>query len=329
MERTRLLRTVAALLALVAQPAVAQDVAAAPVEPASLWVTLGTHGGPVPNANRSEPANLLLVGKEAYLVDAGDGAANQLAKAGVALPRLNAIFISHLHPDHTGGLAGVLSLRFQTETPGVLTVYGPPGTKALVDGIVASLVPGGESGYGVPGEPIHDPRPGVRTVEWTGGETVQVGSMTVRNAVNTHYSFTPDNPQYGRYASLSYRFDLPERSILYTGDTGPSPEVDALGKGVDILVAEMIDLDGLLGAMGPQRGDAPGGPPPIIIQHLRDHHITPRQVGEMASAMEAGQVVVTHLVVGNAGLDDLRRYVAEIHQVYDGPVTIARDLDGF
>ena len=79
-----------------------------------LWVTLGTHGGPVPSAQRSQPANLLLEGDRAILVDAGDGAAGQLAKVGVPLPRLSAVFISHLHFDHTGGLPAIIGLRFQT-----------------------------------------------------------------------------------------------------------------------------------------------------------------------------------------------------------------------
>lgn len=296
---------------------------------ASQWITLGTHGGPVPHAQRAEPSNLLLTGDEAYLVDVGDGAANQLARVGVPLQRLSGLFISHLHFDHMGGLAAVIGLRFQTETPGVLTIYGPPGTRTLVEGIVASMAPAAEAGYGVPGEVAGDPAAGVSVVEWRGGETAQVGSMTVRNVENTHYSFAAGSPQHGRYASLSFRFDLADRSILYTGDTAPSEAVNQLGAGVDLLVAEMIDLEGLLGAMGPARGDRPGGPPPILIEHLRTHHLTPQQVGEMARAMDAGEVVVTHLVIGNAGRDAWRRYEAEIGMQYDGPVTVAQDLDGF
>ncbi|MXO87240.1 MBL fold metallo-hydrolase [Altererythrobacter aestuarii] len=310
------------------QPVAAQEAAPA-VTPASQWITLGTHGGPVPHPDRAEPANLLLTSNEVYLVDVGDGAANQMARAGVPLARLSGVFISHLHFDHTGGLGAVLGLRFQTEAQNTLTIYGPPGTRQLVDGLIASMRPGGEAGYGVPGEAVHDPAAGIAVVEWRGGETAVVGGMTVRNVENTHYSFTADSPQYGRYASLSFRFDLPDRSILYTGDTAPSAAVDQLGQGADLLVAEMIDLDGLLSAMGPTRGDSPGGPPSILLEHLRTHHITPAQIGEMAAFMEVGEVVVTHLVIGNAGREAWRRYEAEIGEHYDGVVTIAQDLDGF
>ncbi|WP_338244281.1 MBL fold metallo-hydrolase [Aurantiacibacter hainanensis] len=310
-------------------PHAAAQEATQPVTTASQWITLGTHGGPVPHPDRAEPSNLLLTGDEVYLVDAGDGAANQMARVGLPLARLNGVFISHLHFDHTGGLGAVLGPRFQTEAPNVLTVYGPPGTRELVDGLIASMRPGGVAGYGVPGEEIHDPSVGMEVVEWRGGETATVGSMTVRNVENTHYSFPPHSPQFGKYASLSFRFDLADRSILYTGDTAPSTAVDTLGEGVDLIVAEMIDLDGLLSAMGPARGDSAGGPLPILIEHLRAYHITPEQIGEMAGAMDAGEVVVSHLVIGNAGRQEWRRYEAEIGLHYDGPVTIAQDLDRF
>src|SRR5688500_10685771 len=64
------------------------------------WVTLGTRGGPLASATRSQPANLLWSGGGLYLVETGDGASGQLAKAGVATAQLTGVFISHLHFDH-------------------------------------------------------------------------------------------------------------------------------------------------------------------------------------------------------------------------------------
>ncbi|MDP5029223.1 MBL fold metallo-hydrolase, partial [Paraglaciecola sp.] len=98
------------------------------------WITLGTMAGPIPNATHSQPSNALLVNGKTYLVDAGDGTAGQLAKAGSNIKHVDAIFLSHLHFDHTGGLPAILSLRWQTETKSELTIYGPPGTKQTVDG---------------------------------------------------------------------------------------------------------------------------------------------------------------------------------------------------
>src|SRR5688500_356076 len=77
------------------------------------FITLGTMRGPIAHPKRSQPANALVVGQDVYLVDVGDGAVQRLAEAGLRLNAVKAIFISHHHFDHTGGLGAVLGLRYQ------------------------------------------------------------------------------------------------------------------------------------------------------------------------------------------------------------------------
>jgi hypothetical protein len=50
------------------QPAVAQQNIAK-----TTLITLGTQGGPLQNKNRSQPANVLIVDNEPYVIDAGNG----------------------------------------------------------------------------------------------------------------------------------------------------------------------------------------------------------------------------------------------------------------
>jgi ribonuclease BN (tRNA processing enzyme) len=76
------------------------------------WTTLGTQGGPILNAKRSQPANLLVVDGKPWLVDCGDGALERLAAAGYDPLQVNTAFISHLHMDHIGGLQGLIGLRW-------------------------------------------------------------------------------------------------------------------------------------------------------------------------------------------------------------------------
>ena len=322
----------AALLLLMTVAACARTVEAAQQQAApagGTFVTLGTMGGPIPNPVRSQPANLLVQGEDGYLVDVGDGTAQRLAQAGIPLRMLRGVFISHLHFDHTGGLGAILGLRYQTNAPGVLTVYGPPGTRQLVDGIVASMRPGAEAGYGIPGAPRIDPESGVRVVELRGGAKVDLPRMTVLTAKNSHYSFVPGSAEDRKFESLSYRFELGRRSIVYTGDTGPSAAVERLARGADLLVSEMIDLEATLATV---RRNSPDMPPAAFAnaaRHLGDHHLSPEQVGQLAARAGVRRLVVTHIVPGLIGEAERAKYLRDIAKHFRGPAEIADDLDRF
>ncbi|MFD1789889.1 MBL fold metallo-hydrolase [Sphingomonas floccifaciens] len=297
--------------------------------PADRFVTLGTMGGPVPSTTRSQPANVLLRGKDAYLIDCGDGAVEQLAKAGILLPQVRAVFLSHLHVDHTGGLAAVLGLRNQTNVRPVLTVYGPPGTKALVAGIVASMEPAARAGYGIPGQPWAPPASTVTVVEMADNTRLSIDGMTVTAAQNTHYDFAPGSAEDVAYKSLSLRFDLPGRSIVYTGDTGPSAAVERLTKGADLLVSEMIDVEGTLEVVRRITPNMPAVAQQQLIRHLTTHHLTPKDVGTLAARAGVKSVAITHFAAGADNSARAAGYLRTIAETYRGPVRIAKDLDHF
>lgn len=293
------------------------------------WVTLGTVAGPLASPTRSQPANLLIVNGQNILVDVGDGTAGQLAHLQIPTAAVDAVFISHLHWDHTGGLAAILGLRAQTNAPPRLKIYGPPGTAEMVAGLIASMVPGATAGYGVPGAPRADVNQLTEVFELRDHDSVEIAGMTVTVRNNTHYSFAPDSELASRFESLSLRFDLPGRSIVYTGDTGPSTAVEELAQGADLLVAEMMDVPDTIAEI---RRNNPNMPAPVaegMERHLTDHHLLPSDVGEMASRANVGAVVVTHFAGRERGDPVHFEYLRQIAEHFDGPVVIANDLDTF
>lgn len=319
----------AGALALSSGPAFGQANEALDTAPNGTWVTLGTRGGPLPSATRSQPANLLTHEGRHYLVDVGDGVSGQLAKLGLGTADIAGVFISHLHFDHTAGLAALLGLRWQTNAPDRLVIYGPPGTREMVEGLLAAMVPGTTAGYGVPGAPRQDPLAMAEVIELRDRASFEREGMRVTARKNSHYSFDPDSDLADRFESLSFRFDLPGRSIVYTGDTGPSAAVEELARGADLLVAEMMDVEDTLAAV---RRNSPNLAPAVaqgMERHLRDHHLLPADVGRMASAAGVKAVVVTHFVGRERDDPAHFEYLGEIAGFYDGPVVIANDMDEF
>jgi len=301
--------------------------APAPV-PAVGWTTLGTAGGPVVFAERSQPANLLTVGNDDMLVDCGDGCVERLAAAGVTAAQIDTVFVSHLHQDHVAGLAGLIGLRWMQGAGRPLTIYGPPGTDAMVRSIVQSIEPSAR--IGLPGgrrSPLALDGM-VHVVTLTSGADVTVHSIRVRAVRNTHFDENGVPPDNGTQ-SLSYRFDIGDAAIGFTGDTGPSDAVTRLFEGVGLIVSEAADLKSAAAAI-----DAPGSPVPVaaragLLRHIEDHHLTPEQAGRMAAADHARCLVLTHLSISTPTAEVAPRLTTEAHATFPRQVFVAHDLDRF
>src|SRR4030081_125438 len=86
--------------------------------------------GSVPTARRGLPAVLVRRGGERLLFDCGEGTQRQLLRS-VGLLDIEEVFLTHFHADHFLGLPGMLKTFGLRGREAPLTIYGPPGLRAL------------------------------------------------------------------------------------------------------------------------------------------------------------------------------------------------------
>jgi ribonuclease BN (tRNA processing enzyme) len=151
-----------------------------------------------------------------------------------------------------------------------------------------------------------------RTHEITGpGVVMHDERVAVTAALVEHPPIAP---------AFAYRFDCPDRSIVFSGDTAPSEALIALAKDADVLVHEVMYLPALekLIASEPDAGR--------LREHLLASHTTTALVGRIATEAGVGTLVLSHFVPGGdrALTDQVWRDAVAPH--FKGRLVIGRDL---
>ncbi|MFP3712910.1 MBL fold metallo-hydrolase [Puerhibacterium sp. TATVAM-FAB25] len=260
-----------------------------PDSPASCYVVQ------VPAADVAASPGLVAAGVEArdwtVVLDLGNGGLGALQRH-VDPSDVDAVALSHLHPDHCSDLSGLyVYLRYHpargSHRTGVdphLPVIGP-----------AAVAERAHAMYGMePGETM-DGVFAFRT--WTAGRAVQVGPLTI-----TPYRVFHPVEAYGlRVAGPSSVRPGETVTLAYTGDTDLCDGVVELARGVDLLLSEAAFEEG--------RDD---GVEPGI-------HLTGRRAGQVAARAEAKRLVLTHLPAWS----DPRVALAEARGEYGGPAEVA------
>ena len=94
-------------------------------------ILIGT-GYPRPDPAHAGPSTVIVAGDQWFVVDAGRGATLRIAATDLKYANLRAVFLTHLHSDHTAGLPDLFdtSWQFGRKTK-PLELYGPRGTERL------------------------------------------------------------------------------------------------------------------------------------------------------------------------------------------------------
>jgi len=296
---------------------------AASQAPEARLILLGTQGGPNFSLTRGETASALQVGERLYLVDCGYGALAGMKKAELDFQAVDAIFLTHLHDDHTSDLLPILTHMATQGRAREVVVYGPPGTDGLVEAISAAMTANATIRTADEKRP-----PGfldfINAVEiWTDQPFMEDGTVTVSCARNTH--FPADIEGLDEQRSFAYRFDW-DRSIVFSGDTSFSEGLVALAKDTDVLVCEVLEPKAMRMAFDRMvAGGAFKGAEEGVWRHMLDTHATPEQVGRMAGLAGVKKLVLNHLAPGALLELPESAFKEGIEHNYHGPVIVGSD----
>ena len=276
----------------------------------SRLILLGTAGGPTPKPNRAASANAIVVGDRVYLIDAGNGAARQMVLAKLRLDQLASVFITHHHSDHNIDLGAVLLLAWSNNLAHPIEFHAPPPLKQILrDTLAANRT---DIWVRMADEGRVDPAKLVRAFEHRKPGAIYADDrVRVTAAQIVHPPF--------RHA-FGYRFDCPDRSIVFSGDTAPSEALIRLAKGADVLVHEVMYLP----AMDKLIASEPNAP--RLREHLLASHTTCEGVGKVATAAGVRKLVLSHFVPGGFPFISDAEWLAAVQPHFAGEIVVGRDL---
>ncbi len=288
-----------------------------------LHVILCGAGGPMPDPKRSGPCVAVIAGGTVITVDAGSGGTRNLVSMQVPMGEISAQLLTHFHSDHIDGLGEMAMMRWvNTANTSPLPVYGPQGVENIVNGfnlsygadaiyrnahhtdMVAPL-----SGKGMTAQPFSIPAEGeLLTVFEKDG--LKISTFTVDHE--------PVHP------SVGYRFDYKGRSVVISGDTAKSANLEAMSQDVDLLVHEALNRE-MVGIMEAAAKKNNVKSLEKMFFDITDYHASPVEVAEIATGAKVGHLMYYHVVPALPAPGMEAVYLEGVSDVYKGNITLGED----
>lgn len=270
-------------------------------------ILLGT-GTPFADPNKSGPSLAIVVNNTSYIVDCGPGVVRRAAEAKeLGFPSLEAaqlkkLFITHLHSDHTAGLADMIFTPAVLDRNAPLFIYGPPGIKNMTQHILEAYkqdiqirVNGLEKGDAIAYK--------VNVKEINEGVIYQDSNIQV-----TAFKVSHGNWKY----AFGYVFKTADKKIVISGDCTYSENLVKYAKDCDILVHEVYSDAGLKKR----------------TKRWQDYHSTfhtsTYQLAEIANKVKPKLLILNHQLGFGMSLESM---MEEVKLKYNGTVINGADLD--
>lgn len=224
-----------------------------------------------------------------YLIDCGEGIKHRLDKAKVDYFEIEAVFLSHFHPDHFNIETLIQSMmvrNLKEKKEKTLIVYGPPETKARIESIWDAKHFNGAFKNNLSEFVKLDIR------EYEDQTPYDVNGMKV----------TPFFLSHGNMPAVALRFEFDNKVFTYSGDTGVNEVVGKAALKANLFLCECNMTPGT----------------------TNTGHLNPKEVGEISSKSNVEHVVLTHL----PGVDPNEKLIESVKESgFKGTISVAYDFD--
>jgi ribonuclease Z len=276
-------------------------------------ILLGT-GIPLCGVERSKPANVVMAGNKFFIVDCGAGVANRLFMAGIPPSRISDILITHHHSDHNSGFTNLLLSGWvggpepSREIP--VQVYGPSNSSDIIGKFMDAMqwdieIRARHAGDSLKGMEVHIHEKNEGVIYDNDG--IKITAFTVDHGIVK--------------PALGFRFEYRNRVIVISGDTLPCENMVKHSEGADVLIHEAYSRDWI--EAGLKRF-------PHMTKRamaIMNYHSSTLEAAEIAKKARVKHLVFTHMMPSPAPVWHFERHWASsVGDIFDGKVTVGRDL---
>ena len=276
---------------------------------ATKLIVLGS-GTPNPDPNRAGSAYAVVVNETPYLIDFGPGVIRRAASLSppwggkieaMTVKNFEHAFLTHIHSDHSAGLADLLLTPWIMGRDKKLNLYGPKGLEQMASSTLEAFED--DINYRIYGtQPSNKIGYKFNFYLLAEGLIYEDENVSVEAFTVPHGSF---DDAYG------FRFTTEDKVIVFSGDTGPSKTLEKFAAGADILVHEVYSNAGFLKKTKDWQ-----------VYH-QGHHTSTFEVGEIASRAKPKLLLLSHILFWGSTKDEILK---ETQSTYKGEIKIAEDL---
>ena len=269
---------------------------------------LGT-GTPNPNPERMGSSYLVLANDEPYLFDYGTGVIRRIAAfspswggeyQALEVENLKYAFLTHIHSDHTLGLADLIITPWIMGRSEPLKIFGPKGAKNMHTNIIKAYQP--DIDYRIFGtQPQNSTGYKVIFNELKDKFVYQDENIKVTAFLNDHGDLQE---------SYGFLIETSDKKILISGDTAMSKNLISYGENLDYLIHEIYSQKGF------------NNKTPDWQKYHQAHHTGPREVAEIANLLQPKSLILSHILFWGSSEQEI---LDEVKTFYSGKIIVAED----